>query len=78
MKKTVQNLLVVSNQQLNKDQALLELKSDVPLEGILPGQFANILVNKSHNIFLRRPFSIYQVDYKSNTCLLYTSDAADE
>jgi dihydroorotate dehydrogenase electron transfer subunit len=67
MKKTVQNLLVVSNQQLNKDQALLELKSDLPLEGILPGQFANILVNKSHNIFLRRPFSIYQVDYKSNT-----------
>jgi dihydroorotate dehydrogenase electron transfer subunit len=67
MKKTVQNLLVVSNQQLNKDQTLLGLKSDVPLEEIFPGQFANILVDKSHQIFLRRPFSIYQVDYKSNT-----------
>jgi dihydroorotate dehydrogenase electron transfer subunit len=67
MKKTVQNLLVISNRRLNKDQTLLELKSDVPLEGIVPGQFGNILVEKSQSTFLRRPFSIYQVDYKCNT-----------
>ncbi len=67
MKKTVQNLSIISNCQLNKDHALLELKSDVPLEGIIPGQFGNILVDKSQNIFLRRPFSIYQVNYKCNT-----------
>jgi dihydroorotate dehydrogenase electron transfer subunit len=67
MKKTVQNLLVVSNRRLNKDQVLLELKSELPLEGIVPGQFANILVDKSQSTFLRRPFSIYQVDYKCNT-----------
>ncbi len=67
MKKTVQNLQVVSNQRLNRDHALLVLKSPVPLEGIIPGQFANILVNKSPTIFLRRPFSIHQVDYKCNT-----------
>ncbi|MEI6274657.1 MAG: dihydroorotate dehydrogenase electron transfer subunit [Prolixibacteraceae bacterium] len=67
MKKTVQNLLVVSNRRLNKDHALLELKSEIPLQGIVPGQFGNILVEKSPSTFLRRPFSIYQVDYKSNT-----------
>jgi dihydroorotate dehydrogenase electron transfer subunit len=67
MKKTVQNMLVVSNRQLNYDQSILELKSEVHLEGILPGQFANILVDKSQTVFLRRPFSIYQVDYKNNT-----------
>jgi dihydroorotate dehydrogenase electron transfer subunit len=67
MKKSVQNLLVVSNQKLNRDHVLLELKSEVPLSGITAGQFANILVDKSSNVFLRRPFSIFQVDYKCNT-----------
>lgn len=67
MKKTVQNLLVVSNQRLNKDHSLIELKVDIPLKEIIPGQFANILVDKSQHIFLRRPFSIHQVDYKCNT-----------
>jgi dihydroorotate dehydrogenase electron transfer subunit len=67
MKKSVLNLQVIVNRQLNRDHALLELKSEVPLEGIVPGQFVNILVNKSPNVFLRRPFSIYQVDYKCNS-----------
>lgn len=67
MKKNVQKLLVLSNQRLNRDHALLELKSEIPLNNIVPGQFANILVDKSQNVFLRRPFSIHQVDYKCNT-----------
>jgi dihydroorotate dehydrogenase electron transfer subunit len=67
MKKSVQNLLVVSNQKLNRDHVLLELKSDLPLIGITAGQFANILVDKTSNVFLRRPFSIFQVDYNCNT-----------
>jgi len=70
MKKSVQNLQVISNRRLNKDHALLELGSDVILEGIVPGQFANILVDKTQNVFLRRPFSIYQVDYKCNTLFI--------
>jgi dihydroorotate dehydrogenase electron transfer subunit len=67
MKKSVQNLLVVSNQKLNRDHVLLELKSEVPLSGIEAGQFANILVDNSSNAFLRRPFSIFQVDYNCNS-----------
>ncbi|MEI7830419.1 MAG: dihydroorotate dehydrogenase electron transfer subunit [Prolixibacteraceae bacterium] len=67
MKKSVQNLLVVSNKKLNRDHVLLELKSEVPLSGIEAGQFANILVDKSSNVFLRRPFSIFQADYNCNT-----------
>ena len=70
MKKTVQNLYVVSNRMLNKDHALLELKSDLPLEGINPGQFVNVLTDNANAVFLRRPFSIYQVDYKQNTIQL--------
>jgi dihydroorotate dehydrogenase electron transfer subunit len=67
MKKAVLDLEVISNIRLNKDHTLLELKSAIQLEGIIPGQFANILVDKAPNIFLRRPFSIHQVDYKCNT-----------
>jgi dihydroorotate dehydrogenase electron transfer subunit len=67
MKKTVQSLQVISHRRLNSDHVVLELKSDEKLEGILPGQFANILVEGSQKVFLRRPFSIYQVDYNCNT-----------
>ena len=67
MKKTVQNLQVLSNRRLNRDQSVLELKSAISLADIEPGQFGNILVDKSANIFLRRPFSIYQVNYETST-----------
>jgi dihydroorotate dehydrogenase electron transfer subunit len=46
---------------------VLELQAEIPLEGIRPGQFANILVDKTASVFLRRPFSIYQVNYTQNT-----------
>jgi dihydroorotate dehydrogenase electron transfer subunit len=67
MKKTVQNLEVITNRRLNENQAVLELKAAIALEGIEPGQFANVLVSKSSNVFLRRPLSIYQVNYERNT-----------
>ncbi len=70
MRKLVQNLQVISNRRLNKDHVLLELKSETQLEGIIPGQFANILANNTNQVFLRRPFSIYQVDYKCNSIFI--------
>jgi dihydroorotate dehydrogenase electron transfer subunit len=67
MRKTVLSMKVVSNLRLNYDHHLLQLQSDNKLEQICPGQFANILVDHSQSIFLRRPFSIHTVDYKENT-----------
>ena len=67
MKKSVKDLTVISNRKINKDHSILELKSEVLLEDIVPGQFANLLVDRSRNVFLRRPFSIFQVDYKCNS-----------
>lgn len=67
MRKTVQKLTVKANIELNRDHHLLTLESPEKLEGVVPGQFANILVDKSHNTFLRRPFSIHAVDYERNT-----------
>ena len=67
MKKSVENLIVLSNNRLNKDHHVLILQSENKLRDIQPGQFANILVDKSQSTFLRRPFSIHFVDYAKNT-----------
>ena len=71
MRKTVQELKVISNIRLNDDHRLLQLEAPEPLSTINPGQFANLLVNNSPGVFLRRPFSIYSVDYKKNTISVY-------
>lgn len=70
MKKTVINLLLLENKQLNKDNFLLVLQSPVPLSGILPGQFINVEIKEASEIFLRRPFSILDVDYEKQTISL--------
>jgi len=67
VRKTVQNLKVIENLQLNDDHHLLQLKVPDPLETINPGQFANLLVDHTPAVFLRRPFSICSVDYSKNT-----------
>ena len=71
MRKTVQELKVISNQQLNDDHHILQLEAPEPLGIIKPGQFANLLVDNSPIVFLRRPFSIYSVDYVKNTISIY-------
>jgi len=70
MKKTVIDFLLLENKQLNKDNFLLILKSPLPVSGILPGQFINIEIKESTEIFLRRPFSILDVDYEKQTISL--------
>ena len=67
MRKSVQNLKVIANLRLNDDHHLLQLQVPDQLENINPGQFANIQVDHSRSIFLRRPFSIHSVDYLNNT-----------
>jgi dihydroorotate dehydrogenase electron transfer subunit len=77
MRKTVLNLKVISNLQLNDDHHLLELQSPDQLETINPGQFANLLVDHSPSVFLRRPFSIYSVDYLNNTISVFIKEIGD-
>jgi len=66
MRKSVQNLKVIANIRLNEDHHLIQLQAPGQLEKINPGQFANILVDHSQSVFLRRPFSIHAVDYQNN------------
>ncbi|MCX6231846.1 MAG: dihydroorotate dehydrogenase electron transfer subunit [Bacteroidetes bacterium] len=69
-KKLIQDLLVVENKILSEKYFILHLQSPTPLPEILPGQFVQIEVKDSKNTFLRRPLSIHDVDYKTNTLKL--------
>ncbi|MDC1106807.1 dihydroorotate dehydrogenase electron transfer subunit [Prolixibacteraceae bacterium] len=67
MNKTVQRLVVEKKEIVNKDNFILSLKSPVPLVEVQAGQFLSINVEKSKDVFLRRPFSIHDVNYGNNT-----------
>lgn len=66
-KKFVVDFKVVENKALNSTNFLIKIKSDSSLPAIKPGQFVNVEIKDSGEIFLRRPFSIFEVDYKQNT-----------
>lgn len=67
MQKFVHDFEVVSNTRLNALHFVLKLRCSVKLPAILPGQFAEVRIDKSTETFLRRPFSIHDVDYDHNT-----------
>lgn len=67
LKKLVQDLRVVDVTRLNKRHFILELLAPEKFPLILPGQFAQVLVEDSPATFLRRPFSIHSVNYTKNT-----------
>jgi dihydroorotate dehydrogenase electron transfer subunit len=69
-KKSVGDFIVSENIRLNNTNFLLILQSPVALPEIRPGQFVNIDIVTSKEIFLRRPFSIFEVDYTKQTVSL--------
>lgn len=70
MKKSVTNFLLLENKKLNEDNFLLVLQATSTLSDILPGQFLNVEIKEATEIFLRRPFSILDVDYSKQTISL--------
>lgn len=67
--KKVENIFVVQkNEPLSTTNFHITLQANEPLEHIKPGQFTNVEIPENKNVFLRRPFSIFKVDYKNN-CL---------
>ncbi len=67
MTKRIEDLKIVANKRLNNDFFILELTSGNKLPEFKPGQFAQVRVDDSQDTFLRRPISIHDVDYESNT-----------
>ena len=65
-RKKVDDFLVTKNIALNSTNNLIVLKSKQPLPSIEPGQFVNIDIKNSSEVFLRRPFSVFEVDYEQN------------
>jgi dihydroorotate dehydrogenase electron transfer subunit len=70
MKKAVDDFLVIENTTLNHSNYLLRLKSPRPLPVFQPGQFINAEVKNSQDVFLRRPFSVFEVDYNRHSISL--------
>jgi dihydroorotate dehydrogenase electron transfer subunit len=67
MKKYMHDFRIQQNRRLSANYFVLNLESSEKLPEILPGQFAEVLVTNSSSTYLRRPFSIYDVDYEKNT-----------
>ena len=63
MKKVNRRLHVIENRPLSPEVFVLTLGSEESLPEIRPGQFANLLVEPANGAFLRRPFSIHDVDF---------------
>ena len=61
---------VIENTALNPSNFLIRLKSKVKLPKLIPGQFVNVDIKDTDEIFLRRPFSIFEADYNENTLSL--------
>lgn len=66
MKKYLLDMKVVENVSLHPQYCLLKLTIDEPLPEILPGQFVEVLVDKSPTTFLRRPISVNYVNRATN------------
>lgn len=77
LKKYVWDFKVIANTQLNYEYFTLELEAPEALPEIFPGQFTEVLVDTSPKVFLRRPFSIHDVDYNKNTLILLIQIAGE-
>jgi len=66
MRKVIRDFKILFNTRLNQDYFILEILSPEPLIRIMPGQFIQVRIDKSKDTFLRRPFSIHDVDYENN------------
>ncbi len=65
--KKIQDCSVNQVIMLNDDTYILELNLPVIPENIKPGNFAEVRVDKTADVFLRRPFSIYDVNFDKKT-----------
>jgi dihydroorotate dehydrogenase electron transfer subunit len=65
MRKVIADHEVISLTCPVDDNYILQLKSPVEIPNIKSGNFAEILVPDTNDVFLRRPFSILDVDYEN-------------
>lgn len=61
---------LISNTKITEDYFVLDLLAPGTLPEILPGQFVQLRVDNDRDTFLRRPISVYDLDYENNTIRL--------
>lgn len=66
MKKLIQDFKLIKNRRVNNEYYVLELQADNKLPELKPGQFAELRIDNSQDVFLRRPISLYDVDFQNN------------
>ena len=69
--KQIQDFKISEIKWLNYTTYILVLKSGESVAGVEPGNFAEIKVPNAPDVFLRRPFSILDVDQEKNTLSFY-------
>jgi dihydroorotate dehydrogenase electron transfer subunit len=67
MTKRIESLRIVENKRLIKDIFTLELTGSGKIPEMEPGQFVQVKIDGSPGTFLRRPFSVHEVNYPQNT-----------
>ena len=67
MTKRIESLRIVEKKKLSKDVFVLELTSSGRIPEMKPGQFVEVKIAGSPGTFLRRPFSVHDVNYSGNT-----------
>jgi dihydroorotate dehydrogenase electron transfer subunit len=65
--KRVEDFIVTNHKWLNYSSFIIELEAPDSLPTIEPGNFAEIEVANSPKVFLRRPFSIYDINPANNS-----------
>ncbi len=69
--KKVQDFRVIDTKWLNSSSYILVLESDSEIEKVAPGNFAELKVPEEPDVFLRRPISVYDVNYDNKTISYY-------
>ena len=69
--KRIEDFIVKGHRWLNYKNYLIDLESEQELPPILPGNFAELAIPDSQAIFLRRPFSVFDVDHARNLITFY-------
>lgn len=64
MAKRIDFLEIIENKSVNSDIFILKLLSASELPEMKPGQFVQVKIDGSPETFLRRPFSVHDVDYR--------------
>lgn len=70
MSKLIDDFTVTESRKTGENFFVIKVSSSSPLPEIKPGQFVQALVPDSPSTFLRRPLSVHDVDYNSNTLSL--------